>query len=113
MRGAHPCLERAEWMLHRLPSQTHLLRRLAEAFLHGVNDCFMFPASDAALRAGRTVSLEQAASTRRCCIHIHDHAFIHCLETARHGMPGRAAILIPIRHVDEVLLTEPAVGLGA
>jgi len=72
-----------------------IARRLAEPFLHGINDGFMFPASNAALRAGRTVSP------------------VHCLEAAGHSMPGRAAVLVPVRQVDEVLLAEPAARLGA
>jgi hypothetical protein len=57
MRGTHPCLERAEWLPHRLPSQTHFLRHLAETFLHDVNDCCMFPASDAAHRLDQALHM--------------------------------------------------------
>jgi hypothetical protein len=38
MRAAYLCLESTEWRLHCLPSQTHLFRRLAEPFLHGVKE---------------------------------------------------------------------------
>jgi hypothetical protein len=50
VRGTHPCLDCAERMLHRLPSQMHLLRRFTEPFRHRINESFMFPSSDATFR---------------------------------------------------------------
>lgn len=63
MGGAYPWLEGAEWLIHVLLSEAHALRRFTELFLHYIDDSFVLPATDAALRPGRTVRLEHAPPT--------------------------------------------------
>ena len=92
--AASKYLQGTDWMLHRSPSQTYLLRRPAETCLNGVNNYCMCSAFDAVLRGTFTVRLDDAAITRRCQIHIDNLAFIYCLEAECHCAPRLATVLI-------------------
>jgi hypothetical protein len=54
MCRAHPHLERAEGMLHRLTAPAHRLRVLIETPLHGFDHVLVFPSRNAPLRRLRT-----------------------------------------------------------
>lgn len=57
---AHPVLERSEDVFDRLSSQRHGVEISVQPFLHPVQDVFVFPSSDAALLAGRTLLVDGA-----------------------------------------------------
>src|SRR5260370_41144291 len=60
MGGAHPRLDRPEWVFDRLPSDVHVIGLAVEALLHGVDHCLMLPSLDARLRAGSALGFQRA-----------------------------------------------------
>src|SRR5579863_599515 len=57
---AHPHLQRAERMLHRLASLTHFLWMFVEPALHRFYNMFMLPARDLAVFASRASAFNGA-----------------------------------------------------
>jgi hypothetical protein len=73
----------------------------------------MLPALDAALLAARTPVLQRAACAFGGPVDVEVHAVLDRGEAAGQGLPCRAAIDIVVGQVDEVLLAEASLGLGA
>ncbi len=113
MGRAHPGLDCSEGMLDGSAADTHVLGRAIQSLLHGVNHCFMFPAPDAALLAGGALVLECASSAVGSPIFVDVQTLLDRGEAPGQSLAGGAAIDVVIGDIDEVLLAEASIGLGA
>src|SRR5271165_3776495 len=93
-------------MLRGLAPYTHDLGSSIQSFLHGVEHRLVPPAPDAPVVAGRTLSLHCATRTRGSPVDIEFHAVLDRRKAPDRQLPGRAAVLVVPRDVDEVPLAE-------
>ena len=112
--SAHPVFQRAENVLHRSSSHAHGIGPAVEPGLHGLDHLFMLPSFDTPLDAGGAVRLYSAAgATGWRGIAMKRQPMFEAGEASGQGFAGGAAIGISVGLVDEVLLAEAPLGLGA
>src|ERR1019366_8282260 len=95
-------------------ADAHGVGSAVEAILHGVDHRLMLPALDPArLFAGRASVLQRTHVALGRPVDVQVHAVFHRGEAAGQPLASRTAIGVVLGDVDEVLLAEPALGLGA
>ena len=101
--GAHPRLERPEWMLRCLPAHAHRFRMRVETRLHRIEYRFMLPAFNTTLHALRALRLDRATRTRRAPIGIQCASVLNAPITPDQRFAGRAAISVAVRLIVEAI----------
>src|SRR5262249_5001731 len=110
---SHRGLERAEGVLDGGSADAHGVGPPVQPLLHGVDHGLMFPALDPALTAARALLLERTVGAPGGPVGVQRLAVLDRAEAARQPLAGRTAIDVSIGQVDEVLLAEASLGLGA
>ena len=104
--GAHPCLERPEWMLYGLSTHTHRFWLRVETCLHRIEYLFMLPAFNATLYALRALRLDRATRACRAPIGIECAPALNAPETPDQRFVGWAAIRVAVRLIVEAIPTK-------
>src|ERR1700674_1752993 len=86
MRRAHPGLDGAERMLHRLAADTHHFGRVIQPPLHGFEHGLMLPAGHSPPRARGALILERTLLTVRTPITMQSQPRARWLSSARSGV---------------------------
>src|SRR4030095_708671 len=106
-------LERAEGMLSSLAAHAHRLRVRFETLLHGFEQVLMLPARDTALCSRCALRLERAARACRRPVAAQRLTVLLVRIPIDQPLARRTAITVFGRVIDEVLLAEATIRLGA
>jgi hypothetical protein len=100
-------------MFRGLASDAHGLKRTVQPFLHRIQDGFVLPTLDAPLLCRRALRFQRAGGALRRPVVMQLSPCLDIPISPGQRLAGRTTIDVFARVVDEILLAEPAVRLGA
>ena len=98
-------------VLDRLPSLSHPLGFAIEASLHCINDILVFPAPHAPVREVGALRFDRALLAVRGPVGVCGQAGFQVRVPIDQALARGTAVLVLLRHIDEVLLAVAPVGL--
>ena len=113
MGRAHPRLDGSKRMFRGLASGAHGPGRAFQPLLHRVEDGFVLPTLDAPFLCRRALRFQRAGDAFRRPVVMQLSPCLDVRISPGQLLAGRTTVDVFARVVDEILLAEPAVRLGA